>query len=282
MSTGARHADSPQIAASLLQCFDEADQISTDEGLLPIHLAAMSGFTAGIRTLLSYTFETIYTRELTEMMLPLDFAVEGFKEEMTNIEQDSSPQEQSHRDGFSHDSNRNHKSSIELLLSSMLYNRLISVPRQAGNGFPFLPLHGAAVACPSVESWRTLISLFGEHALDVDLKGQTAAHIFCSQDRDGMLQQKEVVKMLAKETFYTVDNEGYLPLHRALTKKNISLDFVKAILGRNHDAIVRPIQSKDNSHLRFDNYLPAQLAAVHDCELSIIYELFKAAAEFGI
>lgn len=280
VSTGARHADAPQITATLLQTFGDADQIATDEGLLPIHLAAMSGFTAGIRTLLSATFESIQKRELTEFMLPLDFAVDGLSEEhsssIADNAEESSNQDVLMKEVSSHDLNKNHKSSVELLLSSMFYNRLISAPRQAGSDHPFLPLHGAAVSCPTVDSWRTILSLYGhDHALDLDSNGCTVAHMLCSQDRDAMLQQIEVLEMVKQETFFMVDKQGFLPLHRALTNKNVSLDFIEAVL-RKHSAIADEVQL--NNQNQFAKLLPVQLAACHNCDLDVIFELYKTTA----
>ena len=72
-------SDAPQIAAALVNAFPSAIKITNDEGLLPLHLAAMSGFSAGIRTIFAYGFNTIYARENTEEMLPIDFAVYGYK-----------------------------------------------------------------------------------------------------------------------------------------------------------------------------------------------------------
>ena len=69
--------------------------VTTDEGLLPIHLASHSGFTAGIRTLLSSNFNTIAIRENTEMMLSLDFAVNELSDENSSLmdEDDPAPME---------------------------------------------------------------------------------------------------------------------------------------------------------------------------------------------
>jgi hypothetical protein len=79
LSSAAHLPDAPQIAAVLINAFPSAIKITNDEGLLPLHLTAMSGFSAGIRTLFAYGFRTIYARENTEEMLPIDFAVDGYK-----------------------------------------------------------------------------------------------------------------------------------------------------------------------------------------------------------
>ena len=42
-----------------LEAGTTVEEFENDEGLLPIHLASMDGFTAGIRTLLSANFDSI-------------------------------------------------------------------------------------------------------------------------------------------------------------------------------------------------------------------------------
>lgn len=277
VSTGARHADSPQITANLMQTFEGANHISTDEGLLPIHLASMSGFVAGIRTLLSYSFEVISIRESTEMMLPLDFAVDGLNDENNRKDSNFTSNQQIDQNvGLNHERiNKNYEAAIELLLSSMLYNRLISSPRNTNAQYPFLPIHAAAVACPNHESWKTIMSLYGEqHSLDVDSNGRTATHIFCSQEIEDIPEHLEVLNMFKPETFYIVDYNGFLPIHRAVTKKKVSQNFIEAILKKNHDAIAQKVQSNEPS--QFENFLPVHLAAAHDCKLDIIFEMFKS------
>lgn len=275
MSTGARHPDAPQISAILLNAFEGAVYVTNDEGLLPIHIASMYGFTAGIRTLLSAKFETIDFRENIENMLPLDFAVDGFKEENSSLKMDEDEEDHVSQKS-NHDSNTDHKASIELILASTLYDRVISVPRQAGDGYPFLPLHGAAKARPTVDSWNTLLSLYSENAIDTDQNGCTVTHLICSHEKDESDFEKDL-GMLAnvdQGTFLMFDNDGFQPLHRALTNSDVPLAFIKAVIDRENSALTQVSRSNNKSSL--ENLLPVQVAAAYDCELGIIFELLKS------
>ena len=158
----------------------------------------------------------------------------------------------------------------------MLYNRLISAPREASE-YPFLPLHAAVKACPSVESLMMILNLYDDHVLDVDLHGCTVTHALCSQDRESMIQQMEVLHMLPEETFFMEDKEGFLPLHRVLTNSETPANVFTAILKRQYSAIHHEMKtSHENSNL--EKFLPIQIAAAHNCELDIVFDLFRSTA----
>ena len=249
--------------------------VTTDEGLLPIHLASHSGFTAGIRTLLSSNFNTIAIRENTEMMLSLDFAVNELSDENSSLmdEDDPAPMEESSNEN----PNRNVKSSVELILSSILYDRLISLPRQAGDDYPFLPLHGAAMARPTLETWNALVSIYPNHALDVDSEGRTVTHLICLEESDDVENDIGMLATVDEATFKIFDQDGFLPLHRALASCDVSFEFIKAVTNRQQDAIYVEVGS-GNEHSSLANLLPVQVAALHDCELDIIFDLLKITA----
>ncbi len=274
VSTGARHPDAPQITTMLLQTFEEATHVTTDEGLLPIHLASMSGFTAGIRTLLSAKFDIISSRENTEMMLPLDFAVDGFREENSIDGTPSSQKYETTDDSSSFNQNKNYKSSIELILACTLYDRMITIPHNAGDDYPFLPLHGAVKARPTLESWKAISLLYKNHAMDIDVNGYTATHVLCSLESDDVEKDLRMLETLHQDTFLINDNDGLIPLHRALLNTNVSFNFVEAIINRQNCAITEEVKSKGGTSA-LDKLLPVQLAALHKCDLDIIFELFK-------
>ena len=278
VSVGAQHPDAPQITTMLLQTFEDATSETNEEGLLPIHLASMSGFTAGIRTLLSSKFDIISSRENTEMMLPLDLAIEGFREENSS---DSTPASQMIEadDSSNHNQNKNYKSSIDLLLASTLYNRMIAIPHNAGDDHPFLPLHGAMKACPTLESWKAISLLYCNHAMDTDINGCTAAHVLCSLDSDNAEKDILMLETLHQDNFSTFDNDGLLPLHRALLNSNTPFNFVKAIINKRNCAITEQVRSKHGTSA-FEDLLPVQLAALHSCDLDIIFELFRNTQAF--
>jgi len=269
VSTGARHPDAPQITTMLLNSFEEATGITTDEGLLAIHYSSMSGFTAGIRTLLSTKFDIISSRTNHDMMLPLDFAIDGLEEEnFSDAETD---------DSSTHNPNINYKSSIELILASTLYDRMITIPHNAGVNYPFLPLHGAAKARPSLDSWKSISLLYNDHALDRDLNGGTATHVLCSHQSDEVERDIGMINTVHRDTFSVRDDDGCLPLHRALFNSNVSFNFFEAIIERQNSAITEEVRS-NNGPSALQKLLPVQLAALHKCDLNIIFELMKNTA----
>merc|ERR1719491_2621946 len=124
--------------------------VTSDEGLLPIHLATSAGFAAGLRTLLSSEFSTISSRDKLENMLPLDVAVQELEQleieesPMLPVSLEHSSAQRMSSTSENEDTRQRIIACIEILLSSMYYNRLISSPRENQNlDYPFLPLHSA-------------------------------------------------------------------------------------------------------------------------------------------
>lgn len=205
MSSAAHHADAPQITAVLINAFPSAIKITNDEGLLPLHLAAMSGFSGGIRTIFAYGFSTIYARENTEDMLPLDFAVDGYfglsenddssetdDDAQTNVVIENNGHVQltnqhvsqtvmsvtSASSGPATEKHREFCNCIDTLLTSALYDRPVLTSLR--NARMFLPIHGAAASQPCRRNWKRIYKMYGaRHAGDVDVRGQTALHVSC-------------------------------------------------------------------------------------------------------
>ena len=75
-----------------------------------MHLAALSGFEIGLRTLLASEFSTIYSRDKLEDMLPLDIAVQKLAEIMS--EEPSDPDDDVVDDATA-DIERNPKKEIQ-------------------------------------------------------------------------------------------------------------------------------------------------------------------------
>ncbi len=252
VSTGAQLPDAPQMATILLQTFKESVQVRTDEGLLPIHLAAISRFNAGIRTILSTDYKSIAARE-SEFMLPVDFAIDSMKEEGSED-----------------------RDTIELLLSSALYGRVIRNPRNAGESYPFLPLHGAAISRPSIESWKELF--YESQMSDIDVHGRSIAHLICTPRNDNeesdVTKEIEMLKLVPKECFKRHDNDGFLPLHRVLTNANVSVELMRSVITLENDAVLSEVKSSGGSS-KFEEMLPIHVAAVHDCSHDVLFELLK-------
>jgi len=285
VSTGARHPDAPQITTILLQAFEDSVNVTTDEGLLPTHLAAMSGFTAGLRTLLSTKIDTIKMRESTENMLPLDFAVEGYKNESDDKESSGADDDETQsmkltdeKKGSNIDTNISFISSIELILSSTLYNRVVPRPREAANDFTFLPLHSAVISRPTLDSWKTIMSIYSDsHLSDVDPRHRNPTHLICSYLGNNDSTDPEIdlfmLRSMHKDSFLTPDEFGFLPLHYALVNKGISFNLINEIV-KKQPRVVGKVINDTSTHV-YANFLPVHVAAAENCDLNIIYSLMK-------
>jgi len=278
VSTPARHQDSPQITATLLSTFPKAVLVTTDEGLLPIHYAAMSGFATGLRTIFGYNFETIYSRESTEMMLPLDFAVDGLKGDAEDSELLSIAHQQPLSAQQESDLKSNFELCTEVLLISTLHNRPILKPRDvADKSCLFLPLHGAVVAYPILQrTWKNIIARYGKnHINDVDEYGCNVAHLLCSkvmEDVEHNVSMLQDIHKIEPTLFSKTDQSGLLPLHQFLLKrKSPTFDSVKAVVQFNLNALITEVRGKSNYH----GFLPFQVAAVSGCDENVILYLLK-------
>jgi len=276
VSSGADKQDAPQITAMILSAFPEAVNVTTDEGLLPIHLAAMSGFSAGLRTIFAYNFETVYSRESTEMMLPLDFAVDGLNSKKGDA-QDAYLLSVAHQQPSSSQQEiglKNFESCIEMLLASCLYNRPVLSPRDESSGISFLPLHGALAAHPLQRTWNCLISLYGkDHITDIDEFGRNIAHYLCSKITEDDHHSFSMLKEIRAESglFAQADECGFLPLHLCLlNKQSPSYELVKAVVECYPSAVTVEVQGKS-----YRGFLPFQVAATSGCDESVITYLLQ-------
>lgn len=278
VSVSAHHQDAPQITAVLLAAFPIAACIATDEGLLPIHLAAMTGFSAGLRTIMAYDFNTIYSKESTELMLPLDFAVDGFRSEygesddtdniLSVVQQQNVPEKSS-----STNLKSNFTACIEILLMSSLNKSPVLAPRDE----LFLPLHGVVVSCPLLRTWKTLFDVYGqEHQGDVDRNGQNPLHYYCSRpldDETDIILLKDVF-IKWPEWFTQRDGNGFLPLHLALLDSRRSFQLIYTILGCKPPTINMNVASWSKKFL-LQGLLPFQLAAISNYSINVIYHLLR-------
>jgi len=270
VSEGAHHPDTPQIITILLNGFKSAVFVVTDEGFLPIHFAASSGFSAALRTLLSAEFRTIFIRDKLENLLPLDISVHELSETTEEA------YEQASQDGELNKRRDQIVSCIEILLSSMLYNRLISSPRDIGNGdYPFLPLHGAIHACPLLKTWRALFPFYREeHSLDIDELGRNIAHKICSREIHNTQTDVSILQDLGLDLFLQRDHFGFIPLHLSLQNRNVPIEFVKAVAECNKSSLcqdVRPIHTN-----KYSRFLPLLIASNSQCDLDILFFLLKS------
>ena len=284
LSTAADKPDAPQISVVLLEAFPDAVNATTDEGLLPIHLAAMSGFSSGLRTLFAYNFKTIECRECTELMLPIDFAVDGYNsEEVQESNVLSSNRELlsvAHLPSVSRENAEDKKSNfiscIEILLSSAFYGRPILNPRNPErNEYPFLPLHGAVTARPLLPTWKTLLSIYSkDHISDEDKLGRTIAHALCvgkSFDEAVEIEMAKDMHRHDSDLFSLLDNYGFLPLHLCLLNENTTFDFIRTLMEFNRGSVDVEINGSFES--QYTGFTAYQVAAASNCDLSIIFFL---------
>lgn len=240
-------------------------KLTTDEGLLPMHLAAISGTSAGIRTLLGFGLSTIFARENTEAMLPLDFAVDGFMGVM-NDDDDNMLQNE-------------FRQCIDILLMSALYDRPIL--GEGDDDTPFLPIHGTASAQPCERAWKQLMVMYGEeYGGAIDPNGKTALHTLMSS----MLFQEDLVadaisSINSAHPFCLshVDNSGFAPLHTALVNK-MPYIVVEKLVECNGASVSVPV-SEDVINVSLQGMLPFQLAASSGCEVDVIYFLLRSAPD---
>lgn len=284
VSSAAHLSDAPQIAAALINAFPSAIKITNDEGLLPLHLAAMSGFSAGIRTIFAYGFSTIYARENTEEMLPLDFAIDGYKtssEEANETVQDRrimDPNEQGN-DAVLTEKEMEFRQCIDTFLMSALYDRPVFTPaRSDQRGMTFLPIHGAAASQPCSQSWKQIVSMYGKvYASDVDVRGRTALHVLVTSK---LYRLEVVIEMimdideLDPTSATTFDDSGLIPLHASLIYL-APYHVVERLLVCNWSAISIEVD-EDCDNAEFRGMLPFQLAAACGCSFDIVNLLLRA------
>ncbi len=270
VSEGAQYPDAPQIIALLQHRFGNAVFVSNDEGLLPIHLASSSGFTAGLRTLLSSEFPTILCRDKLENMTPLDIAVNELEETMgENLGHGQQDESRNNR-------TEEFISCVETILSSMLYNRLISNPRDNDAiDHPFLPLHSAIKSYPLQQTWSILFTLYSDdHGSDVDSFERNIAHAVCSREIEDIITDTAIVDDISEELFLQIDKYGFIPLHLSVQNPNAHFDFVKAVVGRQKSSLPCEVQPLLGN--MFAHFVPFQIAAAASCDLNIIYFLIRS------
>lgn len=278
VSSAAHLPDAPQIVAALINAFPSAIKITNDEGLLPLHLCAMSGFSAGIRTIFAYGFSTVYARENTEEMLPLDFAIDGYKATLEELEEETSEEASSGAELKAKETK--FRQCIDIFLMSALYDRPVFTP--SGNeprGSTFLPIHGAAVAQPCSESWQTIKSMYGsEYASHVDVRGRTALHVLAtttlSHHLEIVTEMITDIIELDPSSATTFDDSGLIPLHAALMNL-MPYPIINHLLACTPVTVSMEVD-EDCDSVQFRGMLPFQLAAACGCSASVVNMLLRA------
>eukprot|EP00580_Thalassiosira_gravida_P005334 CAMPEP_0201656460 /NCGR_PEP_ID=MMETSP0493-20130528/46535_1 /ASSEMBLY_ACC=CAM_ASM_000838 /TAXON_ID=420259 /ORGANISM="Thalassiosira gravida, Strain GMp14c1" /LENGTH=451 /DNA_ID=CAMNT_0048133073 /DNA_START=138 /DNA_END=1493 /DNA_ORIENTATION=+ len=284
VSSAAHLPDAPQIVASLINAFPSAIKITSDEGLLPLHLAAISGFSAGIRTIFAYGFSTIYARENTEEMLPVDFAIDGYvsaaEEAYETLPRDRRPNKQASNDTELTEKEMEFLHCIDIFLMSALYDRPVFTPavRNDQRDMSFLPIHGAAASQPCGQSWKQIISMYGtDYASNVDVRGRTALHVLVTSKPWHLEVVTEMIwkiNELDPTSVTTFDDSGLLPLHTALAN-HATYHVVENLLLCNRGTVCMEVDDDcDNVELR--GMLPFQLAAVCGCDIEVVDLLLRA------
>ena len=268
----------------LINVLPSAIRITNDEGLLPLHLAAMSGFSAGIRTIFAYGFRTIYARENTEEMLPLDFAIEGYnsaaEEANGTLQCDRRPNEQGSDNRALTDKEKEFRHCIDIFLMSALYDRPVftHAARNEQRGMTFLPIHGAAASHPCSQSWKRILSMYGrEYASDVDVRGRTALHVLVTSTPwylEVVMEMIQNINDLEPTSTTTFDDSGLLPLHAALTN-HAPYHVVEQLLLCNWSTISMEVD-EDCDNLELRGMLPFQLAAACGCGVDVLDLLLRA------
>lgn len=234
----------------------------------------MSGFSAGIRTIFAYGFSTIYARENTEEMLPLDFAIDGYKTsyeeymDQTEVSDDPDPTEKE----------REFRQCIDILLMSALYDRPVFTHARNDQPGIFLPIHGAVAAQPSTESWRQIVSMYGrDFASDVDVRGRTALHVLMSSKLMYLHTVTEMIRNINEldpTNATTYDDSGFIPLHVALTHL-VPYPVIEYLLSTNLSTISMEVDD-DCDVVGYRNMLPFQLAAACGCGVDVVNLLLRA------
>lgn len=276
VSIASKHPDTPQTIQALLHAFKNAVFVTNDERLLPIHLAATSGFVVGIRTLLASEFSTVYRKEELEDMLPLDLAVVQLQEYLSEEGQDGEEDDMEDEEFLDSNDSESDKNAIinciEILLSSMTYSRLISEPRSIAykeDGKPFLPLHSAVDAKPQQQTFETLYELYKEeHSLDVDPLGRNIAHRLCSREIENLENDIAIAKKLPEGLFIAHDDFGFISLHLALQNRNVPLAFIEAISRRHTSSLSKEVLPVTNN--LFASFLPVHVAAASSCSVDVL------------
>ena len=280
VSIGSKHPDTPQIIQALLHAFKHAVFVTNDEGLLPIHLSSSSGFVGGLRTLLASEFTTIFEKDKLEGMLPIDLAAhqlqEYVNEDEADLQNDELDDDDDQYDSTSDKDKSNIICCIEILLSSMSYNRLVPDPREYGKeGKPFLPLHSVIDANPQLQTWKTLFTFYEEeHAADVDPLGRNAAHRICSRPIQAIENDTHILQTLNMDLFVSQDDFGFVPLHLALQNRDAPYDFVKAVSARHTSSLSQEVLPVTNNI--YGNFLPVQIAAASGCRLDVLLFLITS------
>lgn len=296
VSSASHHQDAPQITATVLGAFPDAVKITNDEGLLPIHLAAMSGFAAGLRTIFAYDFNAMYAQDNTELMYPLDFACDGLREEedmrSDDVEKDEDGEDNEDDDVLSvarikapHKSKHTDTESqfslcIEMLIMSTLLNRPVLSPRdESDTGSQFLPIHGAVIACPLPRTWKYLVNVYGkEYGTLVNRRGRTALHLIGSLKND--VSDKVIVQMVKdlsaiyRDAACKEDNDGLLPLHTCLISAK-SFNVIRAMHHCNGAASTCEVP-KNSKWVEWRGFFAFQIAAARNSDLSVIYSLLRS------
>lgn len=281
VSSAAHLPDAPQITAALINAFPAAIKITNDEGLLPLHLAAMSGFSAGIRTIFAYSFTTVYARENTEEMLPLDFSVDGYttaREERMDTAEESSDDEISEKSSSTSEKELEFSQCIDIFLMSALYDRPVFAQARRDRPGIFLPIHGAAAAQPSLQSWKTIVSMYGkDYDNEVDVRGRTALHVIASsklyylETVTAMIQD---ILQLDPSSATSYDDSGLIPLHTALIHLQ-KYPVIEHLLESNLSTITMVVD-EDCDFVQYRGMLPFQLAAACGCGLDVVNLLLRA------
>ena len=276
VSLGADLPDAPQIAAALISVFPAAIKITNDEGLLPLHLAAMSGFSAGIRTIFAFSFSTVYARENTEEMLPLDFAIDGYRSLDEDGQASLGTSSSGHRNDadMSLEKRMEFRNCIDIFLMSALYDRPVFTADHSH--MAFLPIHGAAASQPCSQSWKQLISMYGEeHVSKVDIRGRTALHVLVTSELycvDLALEQIRDIHDLDATNTTIYDDSGLIPLHAAI----ISLapyGVVECLVRCNYATLSMEVNCDS---VEYCGMLPFQLAAAAGCSVDIVNLLLRS------
>uniref|UniRef100_A0A7S1FYP0 Uncharacterized protein n=1 Tax=Corethron hystrix TaxID=216773 RepID=A0A7S1FYP0_9STRA len=187
------------------------------------------------------------------------------------------------------------KITVDMLLMSMFYNRLVlalpATPNNASSNdvmeidkpfLPFFPLHAAVATMPLHRTWTQILEMYGvrySKSSFIDSRGRSPLHyiaisgtFFCDTYPDIDMEQKiiQAIDSLCKldqHSFFKFDFEGFMPLHLACLHR-VSYGIISCMLKHFKEATSIPCLAPSQSKYR--GMLPVHIAACSGCNFSVV------------
>lgn len=261
--------DMAQIVVCLMTAFKAALYVTNNEGQYPIHIAASSGFQAGIRTILALDYNLIHIRDEAEKLSALDIAIDSLNLE---VDEENFLSSSTRREAMF--SQKPYIQCIEILLSSTLYKRFVPCPHLSEEVTPFLPLHGAIASHPKEFTWKTIRFLYGcDSKNQLNGLGRNAAHILCSIATLGDGIGSIILDDLDSGLFQQADSFGFLPIHLCSMNPEVPYNFFRKVGSKNEDGLNTPVPYRMEN--KYSMLTALQIAATSNCCLDVMSYLVR-------